>query len=128
MGNILLIDPRTIRPLPKSLWGATCAWCDKRQSRWELLLGRDQDAKIVCSVCMLYDSAWSSDKQQEIEQLIVDIESGGASKFLRDPLGRLVPSRADQVMAAIAMTSRMFRLGDYKQRMKAKVMDEGSGS
>jgi hypothetical protein len=114
----VLIDPRILRPLDKSMWGFSCSRCDKRQSKWEVM--HDGEQIILCSVCFLYDTPWGQKNAVGIEELIADTERESKQKFPRTEDGRLTIDRADQIMAAIALTSRMFAMQDRIKTMKTE--------
>lgn len=126
----LILDPKALRPLPQPLWGMSCAWCDKTQARWEVsqpdLL---REAEPVCSLCWLYDSEWGQQHRPDIDQMIRDIEVECGFRFERstvrtaaDQAERLYRYQdGDRVLAAIAVTSRVFA---YRGLMTGSVAEE----
>jgi len=115
----VVISPKAIRPLPESMWNMACSLCDKRQSKWELP-SVTEDSKVACSVCLLASDLFQG-QREDLEVLILEIEKERGGPFDRDVGGNLVPIHADQVLAAIAMTSRMFSLQSKMQGLKSKV-------
>lgn len=111
----LIINPRFIRPLAKSMWDVNCAKCDKRQSRWQLFPSdAPKDVKggiLICALCWLYDSKWGERRRADLDQMIGDVETEAGENFIRDQNGRLWSCRdADRILGSIAMTSRMFEM------------------
>lgn len=130
----LILDPKTLRPLPQSLWGLSCAWCDKTQARWELsqpdILRK---AEPICSLCWLYDSDWGRQHRHDIDLMIQDIEIECGSRFARleagttpDQAARLCRCQdGDRVLAAIAVTSRVFAYRGLMRGLTAEGSDAG---
>jgi hypothetical protein len=115
----IFIDPSVIRPLPQSLWGIYCDWCDKRQSKWELFLpeapSNARKGVAICSVCWLYESEWGKKLSEDIALFIAAVEKEISRPFQRREDGALAECRdADRVLGAIAVTSRIFA---YKSAM-----------
>lgn len=130
----LLIDPELLAPLPQALQGAACKHCNRPQARWRLAMirkiegnsgaefiqGDVDDYEPMCAVCFLYDSHWGKQRRKDIDLLIMDIEHERKQPYLVDGSGRLTPPAADEVLAAIALTSKMFAIQDRLQEQTAK--------
>lgn len=122
----LIVDTRFLRPLSKAMYDSPCHRCDRRQSRWEMGPPFGGEVYTVCSLCFLYESKWGEKRVDQIHVLVDEIEREVGEKFLRGADGRTLLSckDADRVLAAIAMTSRMFQLQDG---MKEKAGEPSGG-
>ncbi len=118
MNKAVLIDSHSLRPLPKALWNYVCIHCGKRQSKWEMLQIDCGELAAMCSVCLLYESAWSSELREDIDNLIASIESERGATFERDRNQKLLPVWADQVMSSVVLTSRMFWMADRAKTLR----------
>lgn len=110
--TFIFLDPRTLRPLPQSLWGHSCAWCDKAQSVWELFEAEKERArrkgKPLCSLCWLYESTWGREYRESLNELIRAVEAATDDTFQKTGDGRLWACRdADRLLGSIAVTSRI---------------------
>lgn len=134
----LLIDPRVLRPLPQSMWNMACTICDRRLSRWEVFDFRDdaiapkaRHGRPVCSLCWLYKSEWGKANRADIDLMIRDVELDCGFSFERSLVGEIVKEGerqpdgrlqnckdADRVLAAIAVTSRVFTFHDRISHME----------
>jgi len=119
----LVLDPSLLRPLPQSLWGLACEWCDKRQSRWELFLPEaPPDARkglAICSLCWLYESKWGQEKRADLDLFIGAVENEISQPFSKRPTGELLECRdADRILAAIGVTSRIATYRGALQKMR----------
>lgn len=94
---------RRLRPLPHAMRGNACAWCDRRQSVWELVSRKGPET--VCSLCLLYhEEVWT----KEIEQIITQVEVARGCMFDRDARARLTRCEdADRVMGVVVLTDRV---------------------
>jgi len=110
----LVLDTRMLRPLPQSLYDAACSNCDKRQSRWEMGPANTDRCVFVCSLCFLYESKWGEARRDQIDILVDEVEKERGQKFLRsvDGTSLLRCQDADQILASVALTSRMFQVHD----------------
>lgn len=109
----IILDPSLMRPLPQSLWGISCEWCDKRQARWELFLpDMPPDARKglpVCSLCWLYESYWGEERRTDIDLLVEAVETEISQLFEKRSTGELLHCRdADRILGAVGVTSRIF--------------------
>lgn len=111
MRKPVLINPKILRPLHQHLWGSSCSECDKRQSKWEVLR-EDGEQVVLCSLCLIYSTPWGIKNAAHLEVLIEDIQKEANERFELTPDGRLTINRADQVMGAVALTSRLFEARD----------------
>lgn len=110
MSRIVLTHGKSLRPLPKVMWGTACTYCEKRQSRWTVV---DEQAHTVCSICYLYQSPWAVDKRKEIDVFIAEVEASLGSPFARNSEGNLsMFEDADRILGAVVMTSRLFEVQD----------------
>ena len=102
----LIFPPKSLRPLPQSLWDIACEWCNKRQSRWEIPKGRAGEP--LCSMCWLYESEWAKPRREDVDMLIREVETETGEQFKRLEDGRLWSCEdADRIVGAIAVTSRI---------------------
>ena len=122
----LLLDSKTLRPLPGALWDISCERCDKRQARWELFgpaVGSVRKGEPICSMCWLYESDWGKPRREDIDAFIADVEDETKRPFKRLEDGRLWScSDANRILSAIAVTSRLFAVRGMVQ--KAEGIDE----
>lgn len=113
---------RMLRPLPKTLRGAVCDWCDKAQSSWcaETPLS-EEDRVYVCSLCVLYRAEWAHKRNDIVASMAVDVEKARNEEFERDDSARLTRAlEADHVLGVLVL---MDRLGSFY-----KVADSLKGS
>jgi hypothetical protein len=73
-----------------------------------------ENCVFVCSLCFLYDSKWGEARKDQIDVLVDEVEKERGQKFLRaaDGTSLLQCKDADQILASIALTSRMFQVHD----------------
>lgn len=110
--TFVYLEPSVLRPLPQSLWNHACAWCDKRQSVWELFETERERAKRkgvpLCSLCWLYESEWGKEHREGIDKLIRAVEVTTECIFRKTADARLWSCQdADRILGPIAVTSRI---------------------
>lgn len=111
MGTVFL-DPKLLRPLPKALWGHSCARCDKMQAVWELFETERDHARRrgspYCSLCWLYESDWGKEHREGIDAIVRRAEVTEDRIFRKADDGRLWSCKdADAILGFIAFTSRV---------------------
>lgn len=131
----MVLDTRMLRPLPEPLWDSSCVNCDRMQSRWEMGPQGSDECVFVCSLCFLYESQWGQKRRDQLPFLIHDIEAEKGERFLRTPDDRLLSCKdANDILGAIALTSRMFQVHDTIEavsqaaRPDTEGPDDGTGS
>jgi hypothetical protein len=95
---------RILTPLPKTLWQSNCSLCDKMQARWT---ARGTVAPVfLCSLCLLYETAWGKRNAAEIEATKALVEKG-REKPLPVQDGKLFNcADADSVLGVIVLVER----------------------
>jgi hypothetical protein len=129
----LIVDPSRLYPLPQSMWDSHCDHCDKRQSRWMFVPvdmvpiiqtqpGGRVKGHIICSLCWLYESEWGLKRREALDQMIREVELETMAVFAKTEDGRLFDCKdANRILAAIAMTSRIFV---QRSRMRSEAAAE----
>lgn len=103
----VLVNPKEIRPLPQAMWDVACSKCSRDQARWDVGTKGSLSA-LVCSPCFLYRSEWAEGKKNDVEALALAIGEEIGTPLSRYDSGELSVESANRVLAAIAMTSRLF--------------------
>ena len=104
MTTPLIIDPKYLRALPKSLFRSACAKCDRLQAMWEMGPA-DGECVFLCSLCFLYESNWGKARLDQIYDMTDAVEKEAEVQFLRDVGGRrLLSSKdGDRLLGALAI-------------------------
>jgi hypothetical protein len=119
--NPLEADPKHIRPLPKSLVGASCDACGKLGSKWCVFLD-SENMSPVCSLCYLSKSGWAVSKEDHITKLVLATEERIGSPFQKDSSGRLVQMNdADRILFALACVDRFGTFMRFVEKVKKDV-------
>lgn len=98
--------PRTLRPLPKRLWGHACSCCDKPWSRWASGPRDLTTFEAICSICFLYRSEWGRSNKEKIAWA-VEVAQKEKPVALDDNLRLVSPQDGDRILAAFATQARM---------------------
>jgi len=103
------LKPKLIRPVPAPLRGVACARCDKNQSSWWADLEHEgEDKAYVCSLCMMYNTAWGRTARASVEEVVREIEKSRDREFDKDPSNQLLKVRdADDVMGVVVLADRV---------------------
>jgi hypothetical protein len=104
------VAPKSVKPLPNSMWGANCGVCDKPQARWEYT--HDDKKKMLCSRCLLYRSKLSHTFEGSLAQMIAEVEKNTGFTFKKKG-GELVNAGdADRIAGAIVFANRVHAIRD----------------
>ena len=95
---------RMLVPLPKTNWGGCCALCDKPQARWT---ARGLQAPLsVCSLCILYASAWGRRNELAIAKAIGQVEAARSQPMPRNAEKLMRCEDADSVLGVLVLVDR----------------------
>ena len=95
---------RLLTPLPRTLWQSNCALCDKTQARWTVR--GVQPAVFICSLCLLYKTAWGKKNSAQVENVRTEVEKSRTEPFkVQD--GKLHNcADADSVLGVVVLIER----------------------
>lgn len=120
MNKPLIVDTRRLSMLDKEMWSVSCSVCDKRQSKWEMILppskpGTTETRTPICSTCFLYQSEWGKQRAAHISEFLNEVIAAPETKrkMILGPNGALTNNDdADFVLGILALTSRRFEVED----------------
>jgi hypothetical protein len=104
------VAPKAVKPLPKSMWGANCAICDKPHAKWEYLHGDKR--KILCSRCLLYRSKLSNTFEGGLKEMIKAVERERGIAFKKKDGELTNADDADRIAGAIVFANRVHAIRD----------------
>lgn len=98
-----------LRPLPKSMRGACCNWCNRNQSSWSAENPLGEEAIVyICSLCVLYRSEWGQKQHGAVTSGVIEIEKARGQTFDRNKEGKLEQSgQADHVLGVLVLMDRV---------------------
>ena len=121
MKKPLRLDTSRFRMLDKESWNISCAVCDKRQSKWELVISAitpgEVDTKApICALCFLYESKWGKERAVDINEYLGEVMAQETKrKMILGPTGALTNNDdADFILGILALTSRRFDVEDLQ--------------
>ncbi len=74
-------------------------------------------AEMVCSLCVLYESPWGCANEKGVAAFVTAVEAERGAMFDRAPdTARLLnPADADRIVAALALSCRVFAAQDVRK-------------
>lgn len=104
-------DSKLVKPLPSSLHGMSCTNCSKPHASWSLRAVEDVAESAVCSRCVLYDSRWGEEQENNLARFVAAVEANLGTTFEKDANMRLSRREdADRVLGAIVMENMVYSL------------------
>ena len=102
------LKPAFLLPLPTSLRGSACSYCDKTQSSFWLAVKGEEEARFfVCSLCVVNESEWANEKRDYVLDTLRRIEQSRKEIFtMKD--GKLTDwKQADHLVGLLVLIAKI---------------------
>lgn len=102
------LKPAFLLPLPTSLRGSACSYCDKTQaSFWLAVVDGEEPRSFVCSLCVANESDWANEKRDYVLDTMRRMETSRKELFsMKD--GKLTDwKQADHLVGLLVLIAKI---------------------